>query len=258
MRIGDVTVHSLLDGVIPVPPAVLYPDVPQSSWQQIPAALNPDGMLDLSFGSFLASDSHGNRVLFDLGGGPAPDLLGNGVLPPLFDLMPDALKALGCPLESVTDVVLSHLHIDHVGWAAVDDAPTFPGARHHVHTGDWEHFVERGADEPVQRKVGPLREVARLWDGDQTEPFEWLRLFHAPGHTPGSSVAVIESGGQGLALIGDLVHIPAALEHPHWRCGFDIDPEAAAARRADWISRLRKAGFGIASPHFPDLLPIAL
>jgi len=172
--------------------------------------------------------------------------------------LPTALEALGCPLDSVTDVVLSHLHIDHVGWASVDDVPTFPGATHHIHARDWEHFVDQGADEAVQRKVRPLKDVAKLWDADQAQPFPWLRLFHAPGHTPGTSVALIESQGQALALVGDLVHHPAALEHPHWRCGFDVDPSAATARRTEWISRLRSAGTPMVGPHFPRLLPVAL
>ncbi|MCW2884731.1 MAG: hypothetical protein QOE54_7332 [Streptosporangiaceae bacterium] len=30
MRIGDVTVHPLFDGVIPMPPSLLYPDLPMS------------------------------------------------------------------------------------------------------------------------------------------------------------------------------------------------------------------------------------
>jgi glyoxylase-like metal-dependent hydrolase (beta-lactamase superfamily II) len=256
MRIGDVTVHPLIDGVIPMPSTLLYPDVSPSVWENIPGALNADGLLEVPFGGFLASDPAGNRVLFDLGGGPAPDLLPNGALPPVFELLPAALKALGYPLDSVTDVVLSHLHIDHVGWASVDDTPTFPGARHHIHALDWEHFVEKDTDEAVRRKVLPLRHVAKLWDGDETQPYPWLRLFHAPGHTPGTSVALIESQGQSLALIGDLLHHPAALRHPHWRCGFDLDPGAATACRTEWIDRMRAAGTPVVGPHFPDLMPV--
>jgi glyoxylase-like metal-dependent hydrolase (beta-lactamase superfamily II) len=71
-------------------------------------------------------------------------------------------------------------------------------------------------------------------------------------------VALIESKSQGLALVGDLLHHPAAVEHPYWRCGFDLVPEAAAARRAEWIDRLRDAGTPVVGPHFPDLLPVAL
>jgi glyoxylase-like metal-dependent hydrolase (beta-lactamase superfamily II) len=93
---------------------------------------------------------------------------------------------------------------DHVGWASTAGRATFPGARHHIHAADWTHFVDGGADEAVRRKVAPLREAALLWDGPENAPFDWLRLIHAPGHTPGSAIALIESGGESLALVGDL------------------------------------------------------
>jgi hypothetical protein len=69
-------------------------------------------------------------------------------------------------------------------------------------------------------------------------------------------VALIESQNQSLALVGDLLHHPAAFEHPHWRCGFDQDPVAAAAHRAEWVDRLRAAGTPAVGPHFPGLLPV--
>jgi glyoxylase-like metal-dependent hydrolase (beta-lactamase superfamily II) len=155
-------------------------------------------------------------------------------------------------------VVFSHLHIDHVGWASTAGVPTFPQARHHIHAADWKHFVDGGADDAVRGKVLPLQDAAVLWDGDSVSPFSWLRLVHAPGHTPGTSVALIESGGQSLALVGDLFHHPAALDHPQWRCGFDWDPEAGASTRAAWLERLRATGTPLVSPHFPDLKPVTL
>jgi aryl-alcohol dehydrogenase len=45
MRIGDVSVYPVFDGVIPLPPGLLYPDVPVPVWQEVPGALDGDGML---------------------------------------------------------------------------------------------------------------------------------------------------------------------------------------------------------------------
>jgi glyoxylase-like metal-dependent hydrolase (beta-lactamase superfamily II) len=256
MRIGEVTVHPLLDGVMPLPPGLLYPDVPMTVWRSLPGTVDQDGMLPVPFGGFLATDQHGHRVVFDLGGGFAPELVPGGEPPEVRELLPTRLEQLGFPLGSVTDVVLSHLHIDHVGWASTAGVPTFPNARHHIHAEDWKHFVLGDADDGVRRKVAPLQDAAVLWDGESVSPFAWLRLVHAPGHTPGSSVALIESDGQSLALVGDLFHHPAALDHPHWRCGFDWDPEAATVARTHWRERLRTSNTPLVSPHFPDLAPV--
>ncbi|MEV6424428.1 MBL fold metallo-hydrolase [Streptomyces sp. NPDC051662] len=258
MQIGDVTVEPLTDGVMPMPPNLLYPDVPLSVWRTVPGALDPDGMLQVPFGGFLATDRHGHRVLFDLGGGLAPRLLPGGEPPPVRERLPERLAELDCPPGSVTDVVLSHLHIDHVGWASTAGVATFPRARHHIHAADWEHFVAGDADDAVRAKVAPLKDAAALWDGDSLVPYDWLRLVHAPGHTPGASVALIESRGQRLALVGDLFHHPAALDHPHWRCGFDWDGPAAAATRALWLETLRATDTPLVGPHFPGLRPVTL
>jgi glyoxylase-like metal-dependent hydrolase (beta-lactamase superfamily II) len=258
MRIGDVTVHALPDGVMPMPPGVLYPDLPMSTWRNLPGTIDEDDLLQVPFGGFLATDTQGHHVVFDLGGGPAPQLVPGGDPPADCELLPTALGMLGCAPESVTDVVFSHLHIDHVGWATTGGRPTFPRARHHIHAKDWKYFVVERADEAVRDKVFPLRDAATLWDGDSAVLFDWLRLVHAPGHTPGASIALIESHGDSLALIGDLFHHPAALAHPHWRCGFDWDADAAAATRAQWVDRLRESRTPLVGPHFPDFQAVTL
>src|SRR5882757_1263385 len=190
MRIGDVTVHPLVDGVLPVPPSLLYPDVPMSVWLDIPGALDPGGLLPVPFGGFLAIDGRGNRVVVDLGGGLAPQLVPGGDPPEIRELLPGRLAELDCPADAVTDVVFTHLHIDHVGWACTAGLPTFSRARHHIHAEDWAYFVDEGADEAVRAKVGPLHGVTVFWEGDSAAPLDWLRLVHAPGHTPGASVVL--------------------------------------------------------------------
>src|SRR5882757_474707 len=259
MRIGDLSVHPLFDGVLPMPPSVLYPDVPMTVWQGLPGTIDQHGMLPIPFGGFLATDQLGNRVVFDLGGGFAPQLVpGGGDLPAIRELLPQRLAELDCPLDSVTDVVLSHLHIDHVGWACTDGVPTFPRARHHIHAADWKHFVDGNADAAVRAKVAPLGDAVVLWDGDSVAPFDWLRLVHAPGHTPGACIALIESLADRLAIVGDLFHHPVALEHPGWRCGFDWDAHAATATRTRWLKTLRASHTPLVGPHFPDLKPVTL
>jgi glyoxylase-like metal-dependent hydrolase (beta-lactamase superfamily II) len=258
MRIGDVTVHSLRDGVMPMRPSLLYPDLPMSTWRSLAGTVDENGWLQVPFGGFLAIDEQGHRVVFDLGGGLAPRLVPGGDVPEVCELLPVHLEKLGCAPESVTDVVFSHLHVDHIGWATTGGRPTFPRARHHVHAQDWKHFVVEGADDAVRDKVNPLRVAAVLWEGDSVSPFAWLRLVHAPGHTPGACVAVIESLGQSLALVGDLFHHPAALDRPHWGCGFDWDAEAAAWTRAAWVNMLRRNRTPLVGPHFPDLKPVTL
>ena len=60
--------------------------------------------------------------------------------------MLDNLQASGTAPEEVTDVVFTHLHVDHVGWGAVGDQIMFPNATYRCHQADWDYFTERWCD----------------------------------------------------------------------------------------------------------------
>jgi len=188
MRIGDVTVHHLGDGVLPMPPGVLYPDVADVRLAGHPrhrrrarAAAGPVRGLP---GHRRARQPRRLRPGRRARSATVP----GGEPPEIRELLPGRLAELGCPSTSVTRTwLLSHLHIDHGRLGQHGGAfPRFPRPGHHIHAADWEHFVDGDADGAVRAKVGPLREAAVLWEGESVAPFDWLRLVHAPGHTPGA------------------------------------------------------------------------
>jgi glyoxylase-like metal-dependent hydrolase (beta-lactamase superfamily II) len=120
--------------------------------------LRADGRLDIAVGSFLVR--HGDQcVLIDLGYGPEPPhgLSGGALLA--------NLDALGVRPGDVTDVVFSHLHPDHVGWASHVGALTFPHATHHCHPADWRHFVTDSAVPGVAALLSPLADHMEMWTG---------------------------------------------------------------------------------------------
>ena len=193
MVVGDVRVHPLLDGVMPMPLSVLYPDVPEAVWRSISADLTADGRLTVPYGGFLAVDSSGTAVVIDTGGGPTPAPLPDGSSPVRFGELPSALSSLGVGVEQVDLVVLTHFHPDHIGWAAVDGAPFFPNASYYVHEREWATLdTEHEAYEALQ----PIAPQLRTWSGAQAAPLPWLSLHHAPGHSPGNTVVDWATGVQ--------------------------------------------------------------
>jgi len=87
-----------------------------------------------------------------LGGGFRSSLLSKGVTP-----------------EDVTDVVFSHLHLDHIGWAAQHGKPFFSNATYRCDRRDWDFFVSPDYDIPSgsrprrTRRRTPPRTDLRRW-----------------------------------------------------------------------------------------------
>ena len=165
-------------------------------------------------------------VLFGEGGGKYPD--GNSLL-----VRGDEETALIDPslgvvarhqagrLPEIHRVFNSHCHEDHIAGNHL-----FPGVPWHVHSQDAMGFRSiddfmciYGFPEPIrdgwrQRCLDAFHYVSRpdvvtFEDGDLFDfGGAWLRVLHAPGHTRGHSVLVIEWGNRGpderLAYLGDI------------------------------------------------------
>src|SRR5690606_23000821 len=72
--------------------------------------------------------------------------------------LPASLSALGVAREDVTDVVYTHLHADHIGWATRDGQPYFPNATHHCDRRDWDHFVSPEYEIPAWERAATTAE----------------------------------------------------------------------------------------------------
>src|SRR5215203_1018289 len=141
------------------------------------------------------------------------------------------LGALGVRPEDVTDVVLSHLHFDHVGWTTQKGRVVFPHATYRCHEDDWAHFVTGPqADPGAVRKLSPLEgRLETFTDAATLAPGVDARS--APGHTPGSTIVVLSSGAERAMLLGDAVHCPFELTESDWEAVFDVDPALARTTR---------------------------
>ncbi|MEW2136338.1 MBL fold metallo-hydrolase [Streptomyces sp. NPDC005409] len=155
------------------------------------------------------------------------------------------LAAAGVRPEDVDVVVNTHLHADHVGWNTHDAAgewlPTFPNARYLIPEADDFHFGPRnshgGGLRPDDRlmyedSVAPVHRSGQavLWDGVHRID-EHLTLESAPGHTPGSAVLRVASGGERAVFVGDLLHSPVQILAPSCNSCFCLDADQAAATR---------------------------
>ncbi len=249
MNIGELEIHSVFDGKATVPPGPTYAALgvvgkgaAPEDWAAHRDLLNEEGKLEIAMGGFLVR-SGDRRILIDTGIGPMD---GNQN----FGQLLGSLGTLGLSAADVTDVVLTHLHFDHIGWVSRDAEPVFPNATYRCDIRDWDHFV--GTDDHATRAMNPVTERFEPFDGDVSlAPGIDTRL--AAGHTPGSSIIVLSSGAARGLLVGDVVHCPVELLDDEWGGMGDVDPELARRTRNSLARELEGSEVPVAAAHFPGL-----
>ena len=205
--------------------------------------LADDGTLEVALGGFLVR--HGDKVvLVDTGVG-------------LIDVAPfhggqfiDNLAALGVSPGDVTDVLFTHLHFDHVGWATSKGAVVFPNATYRCHRHDWAHFF--GPDAGATRKLTPIADRIELWDTDTTI-LPGIDTITAPGHTPGSTIMVLSSGEERAMLLGDVVHCPDRAARRRVGRHGRRRPRPGQAHPQALARELEGTDTPVAAAHFPGL-----
>jgi glyoxylase-like metal-dependent hydrolase (beta-lactamase superfamily II) len=251
MKVGELEILPVFDAKAAVQPTAAYSyeggtgkGTNADDWSAHTDLLDDEGRLEIHMGGFLVR-SGDRRILVDAGMGPDPMLGGDkgGALL-------ESLAALGLSADDVTDVVLTHLHFDHVGWVSRDDAPVFTNATYRCHQHDWDHFV--GTDDVATAKMTPVRERFEPFSSDTTlAPGVDTRL--CAGHTPGSTIIVLSSGAARAMLIGDVVHCPVELLDDEWAGLADVDRVAAQRARNALAAELEGTDVPVAAAHFPGL-----
>jgi glyoxylase-like metal-dependent hydrolase (beta-lactamase superfamily II) len=261
VNVGDIRVDSVLDGAARVPPTLAYgaplgnlngKGTDEADWSPHRGLLDAEGMVELALGAFLLRGGPlGERVvLVDAGCGPR----GFGAFES--GAMLGSLAALGVATSDVTDVVFTHLHFDHVGWASRDGDAVFANATYRCDAADWAHFVDTPATdrghERSLRYITPVADRFEMFSG--TRPlFPGVDVRLAPGHTPGSTLVIVSHGPARAILLGDVVHCPVELLEDDWGTIGDVDPPLARRTRESLARELEGTDVPIAAAHFPGL-----
>ena len=124
-------------------------------------------------------------------------------------------------LAAVDFVVNTHLHFDHCGG-------------NHLFAGTPIYVQRRELDDALGRDDYTIREwvdapgvVYEPVDGE-LELLPGIRLVPAPGHTPGSQVVVVDTGGRPVVICGDTAVWSGELDDPQTdgqRLVRALDPE---------------------------------
>ena len=234
---------------------MMFPTTDAHDWEPYHDALE-DCQLQLYYGHFYLR-SQGQTIMVDTGMGPGPHPSRDNRTGDMLN----QLKISGVNPGDVDIVLMTHMHIDHVGWnvdyTSGEPKPYFPNARYLAPRLDWEHFLkpEFAADAPwVEHSVIPLEGMGLLDlidDGHVVN--DEITAISTPGHTPGHMVFNITSQGEKAMVVGDLLHTKVQVERPEWTAGVDTDKEASRRNRMMILDRAESEDIVIAAGHFhPD------
>jgi glyoxylase-like metal-dependent hydrolase (beta-lactamase superfamily II) len=256
--LGDTRVSFVPDGAVTLPPRGWLPDTTDDVWAAHPEYLDASGNLVASIGGLLV-ESGDRALLIDAGFGPQslPPDPGTPRGPIHGGALLDNLAELGRRPEDVEAVAITHLHVDHLGWAwrpvPGSDQPAFAHADYLVAEAEWrqrELLEAYGTTKEIANVLAPR--VRTVTDGQDV--FPGVRVRITAGHTPGHAEYVITSGGRRLIAFGDALHSPIQVDHPEWSAAVDHDPVRSADHRRRLVAELEEPGtigFGV---HFADVV----
>jgi glyoxylase-like metal-dependent hydrolase (beta-lactamase superfamily II) len=274
MMLGTFEVTALLDGTHPFPaqqvltrPAqapganaqVALAEASPGEAEALLAAAHLSAPVEGSINAFLINT--GSRlVLIDSGAGALYGAEGGHLLA--------NLRAAGYRPEQIDDVLLTHLHADHVGGIVVQGRIAFPNATVHVSRDDATYWLTPANRNTAPALLHPMFDAAagslkpyiaarRLETFDAgADIVPGIRAEADAGHTPGHTIYRVQSQGQTLLVWGDTVHVaPVQFPDPGVTVRYDSDAAQAVQQRLRLYADAARHGYWIAAAHiaFPGL-----
>ncbi|MHB8683334.1 MAG: MBL fold metallo-hydrolase [Dehalococcoidia bacterium] len=254
LRIGDVEITAILDASFSFPASVMFPATTKEQWAPYAEyATGERQTLSASMTSFLVR-AGGKTILVDTGmGAKDRKYFPNGRLP-------DALAEAGVRPDDIDLVVVTHIHIDHVGGHTTKQGeawvPAFPKSKHLFARKEWDYWTApavahaRG-NEYVVDCVLPLKDAAHIeLVSSEHRVTDEITMLPTPGHTPAHTSYLISSAGESAVILGDVAHTPVQVTEG-WSGIFDIDPVMAAKTRDALMRRIADEQHLLLAGHFP-------
>lgn len=175
--------------------------------------------------------------------------------------LPASLASLGVAAAAIDVVLMTHLHMDHIG-GLIDGhgQPAFPNAEVVLHRDEARYFLDTpdaDIDARSRRHLSFQRtaiaaygnRVRRVCDG---EGMVGVTAKLAAGHTPGHTTWQIASRGNSAVVLGDVIHLGAVqLARPASAMIYDVDPDRAATTRTALLAELASSRALVAGAHLP-------
>jgi glyoxylase-like metal-dependent hydrolase (beta-lactamase superfamily II) len=216
-------IYAIETGNLKLDGGAMFGVVPKVMWQKLYPA-DENNLCNWAMRCMLIVDDD-RKILIDTGIGNKQDekflkhyyLNGD-------DTLEKSLQKHGYSTDDITDVILTHLHFDHVGGAVKYNekdelVPAFANAIYHTSKQQWEWATNPNRRERasfLKENILPLQEqgVLNLFEKEhELFPNVFVKLFD--GHTDGQVIPVVNVNGQKFAYTADLFPSVAHLPLPY-------------------------------------------
>lgn len=176
------------------------------------------------------------------------------------------LRKTGFKPKDVDYVLMTHLHVDHIGWNTTysdgEWIPTFPNAEYIFSKKEYEFF-----NDPVNHNdrnktsvivqgdsIQPIinAELASMIMVDDYEVVNGLIFKSTPGHSIDHASITLSSKGENALFSGDLFHTPVQIKYPELNSIYDAFEDLALPSRHWGIEYVLDQKATIFSSHFPE------
>ena len=256
--LGAFEVTALSDGTVKLPVEKILME-PEQKTKEVLAKSFLQVPLETSVNAYLVNT--GNKlIMIDAGTG---SLFG----PSLGKLIAN-LKASGYEPSQIDDIYLTHLHPDHAGGLMINGEMAFSNANIHVDQAEADYWLSQKNMEqaPADAKSffqGAMVSVNSYKAAQKLQTFSkdgellpGLTAHSTHGHTAGHTSYLLESQGEKMLVVGDLIHVASVqLDKPEVTVTFDSHAKEASAMRQKVFAQAAKDGVIVAASHiqFPGM-----
>ncbi|MTI42104.1 glyoxylase-like metal-dependent hydrolase (beta-lactamase superfamily II) [Roseibium hamelinense] len=253
-KVGAFEVTALLDGYLQLGPELIIGLDDAEAAKLRKAAFVEGTALTGPVSAYLVNTGD-KLVLIDAG---TSDKMG-----PTLGHLGKALEAAGVTPDQIDAVLITHMHPDHLfGVLTPAGGKAFQNAELILPETDNTFWYDDANMNAAPEQFKPFflgaRAAADAYKSAQSmftgakEIVPGITAKPMPGHTPGHTGYVIESGGERLIIAADVVHASVyQFAKPDWAIGFDIDPAMAVSARKAFFDEAAADRVMFAGMHIP-------
>ncbi len=259
MKLGRFEINIISGGKYKLDGGAMFGVIPKPLWEKLNPA-DEKNRIELETNCLLI-DSGEKKILVDTGSGTKYSSKERDIFC-LEDrsVLMDSLKSKGLGPSDIDIVILSHLHFDHAGGAAVNlggkVVPAFPKAVYLIQKGEWDDAMDNfGVMKYSYRKENllPLKESGQVEfiDGDY-DVVPGLKAMVTGAHTRYHQIIKIDSEEDKGVYFADLIPTTSHLKLPYVMA-YDLFPNETLMKKRDFLNQAAEEKWRIFFDHDPKM-----